>query len=61
MIVMCMSVAGWIPKATNTHPQHVIIIAHSLQEWLKEHGSIQHHKYTSCLLFTTLTGTAQSL
>ena len=58
MILWRMRVSGSIPQATNTHPKHVIIIVHSLQELLNEHGSIKRHKYTSCIVFTTLIDTA---
>ena len=58
MILWRMRVSGSIPKATNTHPKHVIIIVNSLQELLNEHDSIKRHKYTSCLVFTTLIVTA---
>ena len=31
-----MRIACWIPKATKTHSQHVILIAFPLQQWFKE-------------------------
>ena len=61
MTLWRMRIAGWIPKATNTHSKYVIIIALPLQEKLHEHGSIKRHKHIACLVFTTLIGTAQSL
>jgi hypothetical protein len=38
-----MCIACWVPKATNTHTD-VILIAFPLQQWL--------HKYTSLLCYT---------
>ena len=35
-IIWCMLTTCWIPKATNTHSEYVIIIASSLQPWLHE-------------------------
>jgi hypothetical protein len=33
-------IAYWIPKATNTHSEYVILIAFPLQQWLCERASI---------------------
>jgi len=33
MTIWCMRLACWIPKATNTHSQYVILIALPLQQW----------------------------
>ena len=32
-----MSIARWIPRATNTHSEYVTFIAFQLQQWLHEH------------------------
>jgi hypothetical protein len=32
-IIRRMGIACWIPKATNTHSQYVILIAFPLQQW----------------------------
>jgi hypothetical protein len=32
-------IACWIPKATNTHSEYVLLIAFPLQQWLQERGS----------------------
>jgi hypothetical protein len=34
MTTLCMRFAYWIPKATNTHSEYVILIAFPLQQWL---------------------------
>jgi hypothetical protein len=36
MTIWRMRIARWIPKATNTHSEYVIIIAFPLQQWLRE-------------------------
>ena len=40
MTVWRMRIACWIPKATNTHSQYVILIAFPLQQWLHERASM---------------------
>jgi hypothetical protein len=40
----------WIPKATNTLPEHVIIIAFPPQQWLHERASIFRYAYIACLV-----------
>jgi len=37
---VCMRVACWIPKATNTHSEYVIFIALPLQKWFREIASM---------------------
>jgi len=40
MTVWPMRIACWIPKATNTHSEYVILIALPLQQWLHERASM---------------------
>jgi len=40
--------AYWIPKATNTHPDCVILIDFLLQKCLHEHASMLRYTYTAC-------------
>ena len=42
MTIWRMRIACWIPKATNTHSEHVILIAFPLQQWLRERASMLH-------------------
>jgi hypothetical protein len=35
-----MRIACWIPKATNTHSEYVILIVSPLQQWLHEGASM---------------------
>ena len=44
--------ACWITKATNTHPDYVILIAFPLQQWLHERASML--RYTYIVFFYTL-------
>ena len=37
---MALGIACWIPKVTNTHSVYVILIAFSLQQWLKACASV---------------------
>jgi hypothetical protein len=48
MTIWHMRVACWIPKATNTHSEYVILIDFPLQEWL--------HKQTWMLCFMYTAG-----
>jgi len=34
-----MRIACWIPKATDTHSEYVILVAFPLQQWLHENAS----------------------
>jgi len=45
-----MRIAGWIPKATNTHSQHVILTAFPLQQWFQESASLLRNTYVACLV-----------
>jgi hypothetical protein len=40
MTIWDMRIAYWIPKATNTHSEYVIVIAFPLQQWLHERSSM---------------------
>ena len=39
MTIWHMHIACWIPKATNTHSEYVILIAFPLQQWLDDRAS----------------------
>jgi len=43
-----MRIAFWLPKATNTHSEYVILSAFPLQQWLQEHTSILRHMHILC-------------
>jgi len=50
MPIWCMRIACWIPKATDTHWEYVILIAFSLQHWLLERALKLHDTYSACLV-----------
>jgi len=45
-----MCIACWIPKATDTHSEYVILIAFQLQQWLNEMASMLRYMYTGYLV-----------
>ena len=48
MTIWRKCIACWIPKATNTHSQYVILTAFPLQQWLKGRVSMLRYMYTAC-------------
>jgi len=46
MTIWCLRIACWIPKATNTHSDYVILIAFPLKQWLHERASMLLRTYT---------------
>jgi hypothetical protein len=46
-----MCTACWIPKATNTHSQYVVLLAFPWPQWLHECTSTLHYMYIVCLVF----------
>ena len=50
-----MRFACWITKDKDTHSEHVIILASSRQQWLRERASTLRHTYV--LLNNNLGGT----
>jgi hypothetical protein len=55
MTILHMRIACWIPKATNTHLQYVMIIAFLPEQWLHEHFSTLRHTYIACPVLLTRT------
>jgi len=45
-----MRIGCWIPKATDTLSEYVILIAFPLQKWLHESASILRYIYIACLV-----------
>jgi len=52
MTIWHMRIACWIPRATNTHTEYVILIAFTLPQWLRERVSMLHYTYNACLVIT---------
>jgi hypothetical protein len=50
MTIRRMCISCWIPKATNTHSQYVILIAFPLQQWLHERASMLRYTYIASLI-----------
>ena len=44
-----MRIACWIPKATNTRSEYVVVIALLLQQMLHELASVFRYTYKACL------------
>jgi hypothetical protein len=42
-----MRFACWIPKATNTHSEYVILISFPLQQWLHARASMSRYTYSA--------------
>ena len=49
-IIWRMRIACWIPKATETDSEYVILIALPQQQWLHERGSLLRYMYIVCLV-----------
>jgi len=49
MTVQRMCIACWVPKATNTHSEHVILIAFLQQQLLPKSAPMLRYTYIACL------------
>jgi len=49
-IIRSMRIVYWIPKATNTHPDYVILTACLLQQWFHERAPVLRYTYITCLV-----------
>jgi hypothetical protein len=49
-IIRRMRFACWVTKATDTHSEHVIIIAFPREQWLRERPPVLRYKYIAGLL-----------
>jgi hypothetical protein len=50
MAIWRMRIPCWIPKATYTQSEYVIIIDFLLQQWLQERASLLRYTYIICLV-----------
>jgi len=50
MTIWRTRMACWIPEATNTQTECVILIALLLQQWLQERASVLRYTYFTCLV-----------
>ena len=51
----------WIPKATDTHSEYVILLAFPQQQWLHESTSMSRYAYIACLVQTSPYDTSYKL
>jgi len=54
MIIWRKRIARWIPRATNTHTEYVMLIPFPLQQWLHKRTSTLRHTYTASLVIRIL-------
>jgi len=52
-----MRIACWIPKATGTHLEFVLLTAFPLEQWLQECASMLRYTYIACLVNVQPVGT----
>jgi len=50
MTIVLMRIPRWIPKATKTQPEYVMLIAFPLWQWLQEGASVLCYPYIACLV-----------
>jgi hypothetical protein len=48
-----MRISCWIPKATNTHTEYIILIVFPLHQWLQESGSVLRYTNIPSLAIVT--------
>jgi hypothetical protein len=48
-----MCIAWWIPKATNTNSEYVILIVFPMHQWLRERVSMSRCTYFSVLFLSS--------
>jgi len=48
MTIWRMHIGCWVPKATNTHSEYVILIPFPQQQWLHGRPSMLSFTYTAC-------------
>jgi len=52
MTIWRMRIECWMPKATNTHSECVILIPFPLQQCLLERTAVLRYAYITCLVIT---------
>ena len=50
MTIWLMLISSWIPKATNTPLEYVLLIYFPQQKWLHERATILRYTYTACFV-----------
>jgi hypothetical protein len=49
-----MRISRWIPEATNTHLDYVILIALPQQQWLQKRASMLRYTYIDRLVYIVM-------
>ena len=49
-VIRCVRTACWIPKATNTRSDYVILIAFPLRQWSHERALMLRYTYVACIV-----------
>ena len=50
MTIWRMRIACWVPNATNTHSDYLMLIVLSLQQLLHERTSMLRYRHIACLV-----------
>jgi hypothetical protein len=50
LVIWCVRLACWIPKAANINSEYVILIALSRKQWVCERPSVLRYTYVPCLV-----------
>ena len=61
MTIWRTRIACWIPKATNSHSEYVILTAFPLQHWLHERATVLRYTYIACLFNSMISPTKEAL
>jgi hypothetical protein len=54
MKIWRMRIASWIPKATDTHSECIILIASPVQQWLQQRSSLLRYTYTAFIVIRSI-------
>ena len=50
MAIWHMRIARWIPQATDTHSEYIILNVFPLQQWLHQRASTLRYRYTGSIV-----------
>ena len=50
MTIWRMHISRWVPEATKTHSEYVIVIVFPFRQWLHKSASVLRYTYVSCLV-----------
>jgi hypothetical protein len=50
MTILSLRIGCWIPKATDTYPEYLPLIAFPLRQWLHERITMLRYTCTACLV-----------